>query len=145
MSSLTIHLKPSRQLVSILIVAHCSAALLVCTLSLSSDIKLIGFLSLIISLYFYLKHDALLDSANSVTSLSFSDTVDCKLKMVSGQTVECSVSGSTFVSSYLTVLILHSKQWRLARSVVILNDAINREEFRRLRVMLRWKWKQVSK
>lgn len=126
----------------ILIVAHCAAAFLIWTLSVSFGIKLIGLLILIVSLYFYLKHDALLSFAYSAVSLRFSDSV-CTLKMVNGQTVACTILGSTFVSSYLTVLILHSKQWRFTRSVVILPDAIDPEEFRRLRVMLRWKWRQV--
>lgn len=145
MSLLIIQLRPSKQLAVILIVAHCCAAILLfLTLSVSFNVQLIGLLFLIISLYFYLKHDALLSFAHSVVSLSFSDTVDCTLETVSGQAVECSVLGSTFVSAYLTVLILQSKQWRFTRSVVILPDAIGKEEFRRLRVMLRWKWRQVS-
>lgn len=145
MSLLTIQLRPSKQLAIILIAAHsCAAVLLFWTLSVSFSIQLIGLLFLIVSLYFYLKHDALLSFAHSAVSLSFSDKVDCTLETVSGQTVECSVLGSTFVSPYLTVLILQSKQWWSMRSVVILPDVIDNEEFRRLRVILRWKWRQVS-
>ena len=129
-----------------LIVMHCAAALLILTLSISFNMQLIGLLCLIVSLYFYLNHDAFLFFLRSARSLSFSDTIDCTLRTVSGETIDCFVLDSTFVSSYLTVLMLKPKQWRhkYTRSVVILPDAVDTEKFRQLRVLLRWKWKQIS-
>lgn len=140
---LTVHLKPSKLLAAILIVAHCAAALIIGLLSVTTDIKLAGMLAVIVSAFFYLRRDALQHSAYSVTLLRFSDKVECTLETKCGQILECKVCGSTFVSFYLTVLILRSQQSWLTRSIVILPDAMDSEEFRRLRVLLRWKWKQV--
>jgi toxin CptA len=58
--------------------------------------------------------------------------------------------GSSFVAPYLTVLELKplgaGGLWQRfrTRSVVILPDGIDAEEFRQLRVLLRWKWKNTQ-
>lgn len=63
----------------------------------------------------------------------------------------CALLGSSFVAPYLTVLELKplgfQKLWQRfsPRSVVILPDGIDKEEFRQLRVLLRWKWKDARK
>ncbi|WP_177166681.1 protein YgfX [Nitrosomonas sp. Nm51] len=139
---LTIHLKPSKLLVVILIAAHCAAALLLGLLSVIPEVKLAGMLVLLASLYFYLKRDALQRSAHSAVLLGFSG-IRCALETKCGQMFEYAISGETYVSPYLTVLILRSQRSWLTQSIVILPDTISSEEFRRLRVFLRWKWKQV--
>ncbi|WP_371264094.1 protein YgfX [Nitrosomonas marina] len=143
---LRVKLGPSRLLVAILIVTHSAAAVIVGLLSVTVAAKLAGMLALIVSLYFYIRCEALQISGRSAVLLEFTDKVICKLKTKNGQNFEYRVSESTFVSPYLTVLILrsrHSHSWS-TQSIVILPDAINSEEFRRLRVLLRWKWKQLT-
>ena len=142
MSQLTVHLKPSKQLAVMLSLVHCAVALLLWPLPVSSSVKLIVVLLLMISLYVYLRQDALLSFAHSAVSLRFSDKVDCSMETMSGQIIDCTVLGSTFVSTYLTVLILQPEHRWFARSVVIMPDAVDAEAFRRLRVLLRWRWKQ---
>ncbi|WP_425433705.1 protein YgfX [Nitrosomonas marina] len=129
---------------ALLVVTHCAAAIIVGLLSVTVEVKLAGLVAFIVSLCFYIRGEALQISGRSAVLLEFTDKVICKLKTKNGQSFEYKVSGSTFVSPYLTVLILRSRHSWSTQSIVILPDAIDSEEFRRLRVLLRWKWKQLT-
>ncbi|MGH8600572.1 MAG: protein YgfX, partial [Burkholderiales bacterium] len=50
----------------------------------------------------------------------------------------CHVLGTTFVSSHLTVLNLRLLKGGAVRHVVLLPDNVDQDDFRRLRVWLRW-------
>ncbi len=56
-----------------------------------------------------------------------------------GDRVECDVLGSTYVQSFLTVLNLKSIPDGARMHAMILRDSIGAEEFRNLRVWLRWR------
>ncbi len=136
-----VRLNPSRWLAAVLVVVHCMAAIIVGLLSLPYYIQIISVLLIISSLLIYLGRDVLLCFSQSIVSLRFTEEVNCIVENKCGQTVECVVLGSTFVSPYLTVLILQSARRWFTRSVVIVPDMVDTAEFRRLRVLLRWKWK----
>lgn len=148
---LIIRLKPSRHLAVVLGLAHFTAIGLLWPLALPVMIKLAGSILLSVSLAFYVRHYAWLTSPGSVTGLELrlepSDEMTCVLETQRGERIACALLGSSFVAPYLMVLELNplepSKSWRkfLTRSVVILPDGIDAEEFRQLRVLLRWKWK----
>lgn len=162
---LIIRLKPSVRLVMILSLAHFSAIGLLWPLMLPAAAKLIGSIILTLSLFFHLRRYALLRSPASVTGLELSDEMTCTLELRCGERIACSVLGSSFVAPYLTVLELKPLKTMdsgesmpsltspvplaslppprmfFGRSVAILPDGIDAEEFRRLRVLLRWKWK----
>jgi toxin CptA len=119
------------------------------------SVKLTGSALLVISLVFYLRRYALLRSPGSVSSLEVTDEMVCTLNTREGGQIACTLLGSSFVAPYLTVLDLNplkidktgasprqlSQYFYFSRSVVILPDGINPEEFRQLRVLLRWKWR----
>ncbi|PTR06209.1 toxin CptA [Nitrosospira sp. Nsp5] len=162
---LIIRLKPSMRLVMILSLAHFSAIGLLWPLMLPAAAKLIGCIILALSLFFHLKRYALLRSPASVTGLELSDEMTCTLELQCGERIACDVLGSSFVAPYLTVLELKPlktvdsgesipsltspvlltprppPRMFFGRSVTILPDGIDAEEFRQLRVLLRWKWK----
>ena len=52
---------------------------------------------------------------------------------------EYDVLGTTYVTPYLTVLNLRGHGERGARHVTLLPDSLHAEDFRKLRVWLRWK------
>ena len=114
-------------------------------------IKLGGSILLTVSLTLYLRYYVLLTSPGSVRGLELglerSDEMTCTLETQRGDRIACALLGSSFVTPYLTVLELKPLggkkllQRLRARSVVILPDGIDADEFRRLRVLLRWKWK----
>jgi toxin CptA len=139
--------------------AHFAAIGLLWPLILPVSAKLAGSAMLVVSLVFYLRRYALLRSPDSVMNIELSEEMICTLETRRGDRIVCVLLGSSFVAPYLTLLELkplkrqesikptsHSgrlKRWRgfFARSIVILPDAIDAEQFRQLRVLLRWKWK----
>lgn len=156
---LAIRLRPSLRLSAMLTLAHLAAIGLLWPLALPVAARLAGSLLLLAGLGFHLRRHALLRSPVSVTGLAFSHEMTCTLEQRDGRRVACSVLGSTFVASYLTVLELQpiapesgrpggfSALRALpatlfsGRSVTILPDGIDTEAFRQLRVLLRWKWR----
>lgn len=130
--------------------AHVSAISLLWPLMLPVAAKVAPTVALAISLVIYLRHYALRKSPGSVTGLSLADDMTCTLETRRGERIACALLGSSFVAPYLTVLELkplNDTRWSLRlrpRSVVILPDAIAAEDFRRLRVLLRWKWKEKN-
>ena len=136
---LVVHLKPSRNLAVILGFAHFAAAGLLWPLALPVVVKLAGAAVLAVSLIFYLRHYALLRSPRAVVAFELSDEMACTLETRRGERIGCALLGSSFVAPYLTVLNLKPEEKFFTRSVVILADAIDAEEFRQLRVLLRWK------
>jgi toxin CptA len=141
MSVLIIHRKPSYRLAAILSLAHLAAAGLLWLLELPLGIKAIAAAALVFSLIYYLRQDALLTANDAVEFFELSGEMQCTLTTRSGESRGCSILGGTFVTPYLAVLNLKSSGKFFTSSVVILPDSIDAEEFRQLRVWLRWKWK----
>lgn len=139
---LVVHLKPSRYLAVMLSIAHVVAAGLLWPLALPLAVKLAGAAILAISLIFYLRHYALLRSPGAVVAFALSDEMACTLETRRGEQIACTLLGSSFVAPYLTVLNLQPEGKFFTRSVVILADGIDAEEFRQLRVLLRWKYRE---
>jgi len=144
MATFSAHLKPSLLLTVILSVAHFLVAVLLWPLMLPVSVKLLGMGVLVASLIFYLRHYALLKSPESVVAIELSETMQCTLETRGGKHLPCVILGSTFVAPYLVVLNLKLPNKFLGCSVVILPDSIDGEEFRQLRVLLRWKWKATK-
>jgi len=140
MPDLFIHLQPSYRLVTILSLAHLITAGFLWPLALPLEVKVIIVVLLIISLLYYLRKDALLSANDAVIALQLKEDMCCIVTTRSGQSITCSILGSTFVAPYLTVMNLQPAGKFFMRSVVILPDSIKVHEFRRLRVWLRWKW-----
>ena len=141
---LVVHLKPSRHLAVILGIAHVATAGLLWPLALPLAVKLTGAAVLAASLVFYLRYYALLRSPGAVVVFELSDEMACTLETRRGDRISCALLGSSFVAPYLTVLNLKPAEGFFTRSVVILADSIDAEEFRRLRVLLRWKYREEN-
>lgn len=147
---LVLRLGSSFRLALMLGLAHAAAIALLWPLMLPVAAKLSATAALITSLVLYLRHYALRNSPGSITSLLLADDMTCTLETRRGERFACAPLGSSFVAPYLTVLELKpletAKWWHKlhARSVVILPDAVDAEDFRQLRVLLRWKWKEQA-
>ncbi len=141
MSLLTVHLQPSKRLAAILGVAHLLVMGLLWPIALPILIKFVIFILLVISLLFTVRQYALLNTRRAIVAFELSNKMFCKFETRHGQSIICHILGSTFVSPYLVVLNLKPPDHFLTRSVVILQDSIDTELFRQLRVLLRWKWK----
>ena len=138
---LNIRLKPSLYLSLLLSAAHTIAIGLVLDLPLSIGLKLVTALAFCISFVFYLNRNARLAAPNSVIVLEINEDCTCTIETRSGKQLDCIVLATSYVSASLTILNLKANDKLLVRHVVILPDAINPEDFRKLRVLLRWKYK----
>lgn len=141
MSDLLIRLQPSYYLAALLGLTHAAAGLVLWPLALPPGVKAAIAILLIVSLIYYLRKDALLTAHDAVVALTLTEEMSCILIARSGQSMTCNLSDNTFVAPYLTVINLQPVEQFFMRSVVILPDSIDAEEFRRLRIWLQWKWK----
>ncbi len=144
MTALSIQRTPSLRLAALLSLAHSAAVGSLWPLTLPWSIKAMIMVALAISLAYYLRQDALLSADNAVIAFVLSDEMQCIVTVRSGESMICNILGNTFVAPYLTVLNLKPVGKFFTRSIVILPDGVDAEEFRQLRVWLRWKWKDNS-
>jgi toxin CptA len=148
---LVIRFKPSRRLALTLTLAHFTAIVLLWPLALPVAVKLCASMLLGASLAFYLRYYAWLVSPRSIIGVELSDDMTCMLETRQGKRTACILLGNSFVAPYLTVLEFKPLEplplWQsvfASPSIVILPDGIDPEQFRQLRVLLRWKWKDVK-
>lgn len=135
---MNVRLKPSRRLVLVLAAAHSVAALLLWPLDMPSWLKVLGTLALAASLAYYVLHYAWLRMPGSVVALEVKhDGMGFRTR--DGEWEACRPLPSSYVSSYFTILNLRAGDSRFARHVVILPDSLDAEDYRLLRVLLRWK------
>lgn len=98
-----------------------------------------GTVVLGVSLGFYLWRIALLRSSRSIVAIEIGDDDKLAFRTLDGKWQTAKLQQSSFVSPWLTILNLKPENARWLRNVVILADSMPEEEFRRLRVWLRWK------
>lgn len=92
-----------------------------------------------LSLRFYLRRMALLRSPQSIVAIEIGEDGKFAFQTLDGRWHAARLRQSSFVSPWLTVLNLSPENARWMRNVVILPDSVQADEFRRLRVWLRWK------
>ena len=102
---------------------------------------LMGITSIVLlaSAVFYFKRDGLLAFPHSIIALQVHSDCQCEIKSRQGEWIEAELLGTSFVAPYLTVLNFKVAGKRLARHIVIFPDAVDSEDFRQLRVLLKWK------
>lgn len=91
------------------------------------------------SAWFYSRRDGLRRSPASLVALRLHADRRCEFRTRGGDWQEAELLGSSFVAPYLTVLNLRPLDRRLVRHLVILPDALPSDDFRRLRVWLKWR------
>jgi toxin CptA len=134
---LQIAIKPSRQLAALLCLAHAAAAAAVLVIDLPLWLSIVLVLAVGTSCGAYLHSSALLRGGGAVVGLEINDDGALSYQMRGGEWREGKLLGSSFVSSYLTILNIRTAGKFFARHVVIVPGAVDAEDFRRLRVLLR--------
>ena len=119
--------------------AHGAAIAMIALVSLPLWLQLIALAALVLSLMFYVRQYALLRSPNAVVAIDIASDDALSIQTRSGGRIECKVLGSTYVTAFLAVLNLREKDSGAVRRAVILSDSVDKEDFRKLRVWLRWK------
>jgi toxin CptA len=138
---LYIRFKPSGRLTLLLSAVHVIAIGLFLVLPLPIWLKVAAILAFCTSFAFYFERNARLAAPNSIIALETGEDCTCVIETRNGRQLDGILLPTSYVSASLTLLNLKAHGERLARHVVILPDAINSEDFRKLRVFLRWKYK----
>lgn len=138
---LKISLAPSTTLLYGIGAVHAVAAFLLLATDIPGSVKTAGMLVLGASLAFYLWRIVLLRSPQSIVAIEIGDGDKQKIAFQTrnGRWHACRLLGTSFVSPGLTILNLNPEDARLMRSVVIVPDNVQSEDFRQLRIWLRWK------
>jgi len=128
----------SVRLTWVLCLAHAGGVAVLVPVFLPVWIKALITVAILASLLHSLMHVALLKTANAVIAVELKDKGAVFFRTRRGDWRDGTLSGSSYVSSWLTILVLVEEGRRNARCVVIVPDNVDADEFRRLRVKLRW-------
>ena len=131
-------LTSSRLLAAALMSMHGLCALLVLLMPLGWALRLVLLTAFAASLAYHWLRDVLRRLPNSVHGLHVAADGTFSVRLRQGDWEPAEVLGTSFVKPWLTVLNLKLEGRRFMLPVVLLPDALNREDFRRLRVWLRW-------
>ncbi len=134
-----ITLRPSRILTAILVLAHGAAIAMVALAGMPLWPELIAIAALAANLVYDLRQTALLRAPGALIALEIASDDKLTVKTRRGEWIECAVLGSTYVTSFLTILNLKVIDSGRNTRAVILPDSLEAEDFRKLRVWLRWK------
>jgi hypothetical protein len=91
------------------------------------------------SLWHTVRHAALRTTGSAISEVELRGDGSARLRRRDGQSREVRLDRSTFVAPWLALLVFRDRRWRPARSVVVLPDTVSPEQFRLLRVWLRWR------
>jgi toxin CptA len=136
---LTIAVGSSRYLAGLLAGMHGFAATMVWLAPMP-----LGFAVLLMSVFLgsawhTLRRDGFRTLPHSLIALRLDADCRCEYQTRIGAWHEADLLGSSFATPHLTVLNLKPACGRLVKHLVILPDAVNAEDFRRLRVWLKWR------
>lgn len=131
-------LRPSYRLAGMLIVTHVVIAGLLMLLELPLWVRIALILLLLVNAGWSVHRHALRRGRHAITALAFSDRETIRLSMRDGGSHDGRVLGSSTVGTGLTLLNIAVDGRRLPVHVVLLGDSLASDDFRRLRVWLRW-------
>lgn len=131
-------LTPSRLLAGLLMGMHGVCALLVLLLPLAWPLQLTLLMIVAASLAYHWLRDVSQRLPASVNGLHLATDGTFSVRLRQGDWVSAEVLGTSFVKPWLTVLNLKLEGRRFMLPVVLLPDALNHDDFRRLRAWLRW-------
>lgn len=134
---LKVELPPSRRMAYFLAAAHAAAVLVLAWMPLPLWSIVAASLVLAVTAWRTISRQALRRGPDAVTALEISDRETLHVRSGDGVWHAGEVLGSSTVGAGLVVLNIRTGQ-RTRRHVVITGDGINRDDFRRLRVRLRW-------
>lgn len=132
-----IRLRPSRLLLAVLSVAHIAALSIVLLMPLPLWLMAVLATLVVISMVHATVFQAMLQGRNAVIVLKTTQT-GLEVATRLGVWNRVDILASTFVSPWLVVLHLRQEGRRRPMYVMLLPDMLSSDEFRRLRVWLRW-------
>ncbi|TRZ92884.1 MAG: hypothetical protein D4R84_11450 [Rhodocyclaceae bacterium] len=131
---ITVKLQASRNLVLLLVASHMGALLAVSVIELLVWIKLALLLLIVMSFWNCQK---LWYGARRINFLTLRDEGVLDYSRVNGETGQASIHPQSTVTPPLTVILLRRE--RRLEALVLLPDALDQDDYRRLRLWLRWR------
>jgi toxin CptA len=141
---LSLRLGPSRLMVAVLGGAHLVAAAALWLAAVPLVYALVCSVALAVHLAWVVRRDALRADSHALIEMDVNDDGSVFACTRAGVRREYRVSGSSFVSPLLAVLNLRIEGRRWTRHILIAADSVDAESFRRLRVWLRWRWRDEA-
>jgi len=135
--TLRVELRPSRKLAAIVVGAHLVVAGILIPVSLPAATMFGLMLLWVFSLLHCLRRAGLASGPRRIVGLEFRDDEHLAFRTADGCWHATRLLGTSYVTPALTVLNLGS-HWIAARHVVIMDDSMDPETFRELRVRLKW-------
>lgn len=132
-----VELRPSRRLAGLLGAAHGGALLLLPTLPIAAWFAALIAVLLVTSAVLTITRHALHCGARAVTALKLADREQLQIRAGDGVWHGGRLLGSSTVGAAIVVLNIRLDSGGIT-TVVILGDGIDTNDFRRLRVWLRW-------
>lgn len=137
-------LKRSRLLAAVLIVVHGAAAVALVPLAMPGWAKAALALFVAASLWRAIRRHAWLTSGASLTSIELREPGWAMVETRAGEREKARILGTTYVSPLLCVVNLRVAGRLFARHAVMVPDNVDADSFRRLRVVLRWDYRQAG-
>jgi toxin CptA len=132
-------ISPSVRLAVALCLLHGAAGALLWLVPIPTLAKAVFTLAIAISLIYFLARDATLHAAQAIVALELDDGGSVLFQTRDGRRVECELLGSSYVSPRLSIVSLRPWGRLGTRRVVLVEDNVGPQDFRRLRTWLRWK------
>ncbi len=120
-----------------MVTAHLGALLIVLMTPLLQPVRITIVAVILASLAHICWHHFLRNSRHAVLSLKITRD-GLQVETRSGGWLRAEILGSSFVTPWLTVLNLRFPHCRLPVNVVLLPDMLGPDDFRRVRVWLKW-------
>lgn len=138
---LSLRLGPSRLLAAVLGGAHLVAAAALWLAAVPVVYALVCSVALSVHLVWVVRRDALCIDSHALVELDVDDDGSVFASTRAGVRRDYRVCGSSFVSPLLAVLNLRTEGRRWTHHILIVADSVDAESLRRLRVWLRWRWR----
>jgi hypothetical protein len=133
-------IKPSPRLALLLLLSHAAAGTVACLTTIPTPARLALLVAILLSLFYYLARDALLLLPGSWRKISLEqDSVSVTTR--DGTTFSGKITGRTAVTPGFAVLRIRTEGCCLRASRAIFPDMLGTDEFRELRVRLRFSGK----
>ncbi len=134
---LTIALKPSRILAAILLIAHGVSGVLIVILPFPIWLKVLGVTIILGAEIYYVRRYALLNTQTAVHQLRMLS--DTKLEIFRTEWQSATLIGEQFIHPVLTIIRCRTETDRWPIAIVIFSDMLDVEQFRMLRLRLKWR------
>lgn len=122
--------------------AHIAAALLLLPLELANGVKIVLWALIAGGLVQVVLRHVFLRTRTAVIGIELGENDSANIRNRDGDWQQARILPTTYVSPFLTIINLRVPQRLWARHMVIAPDSLDAEDFRRLRVWLRWKYRQ---